>query len=61
MARWQKLSLIWGGIWSGIGFVGISLYFTINSIDDYIVNPLYYGCTMLVYALQNWMFYTYLA
>ena len=33
MNRWTKLALIWGGIWSGIGFVLLSLYFVLDEID----------------------------
>ena len=60
MNRWTKLSLIWGGVWSGIGFVGLSLYFTLDQIDEYIFNALYHIIATLIYGFQNWMFYTYL-
>ena len=60
MNRWTKLALIWGGIWSGVGFVLLSLYFILDEIDEYIYNGLYFIITTLLYGLQNWMFYTYL-
>ena len=58
--RWKNNSMIWGGVWTGIGFVGFSLYLSVPQFAEYIVSPLFYSITMVMYGFQNWMFYTYL-
>ena len=58
--RWQRLSMIWGGIWSGLGFMVLAITLGVTDVATYIVSPLFYTVTICMYALQNWMFYTYL-
>ena len=49
--RWKKRSLTWGGIWSGIAFVAISLYFAVGEFKEYVVSPIFYVVTMSMFAM----------
>ena len=50
MSRWQSQSLIWGGVWSGIALISLSLYFAVAGFKEYIVSPIFYVVVMLMYA-----------
>ena len=49
--RWQRLSMIWGGIWSGLGFMVLAITLGVTDVGTYIVSPLFYTVTICMYAL----------